>query len=209
MNPETTSRRERERETHRLQIMDAAEAIFSARGYNAVTVEDIAEKAGFAVGSIYNFFGGKQDLFDQVLLRIAQNRIDDIEQRILPVEDKWEGLRLMCGLWMAHHERHQAFLHIAIGAKLSGGIEKLVRNETVHALAIKYHGRELEFFESFAALPDVRPFSPEECLHVFDGVARSLLFHRGARDLVHHLAANDTRPLDVVLFELLEKIFRK
>lgn len=204
-----TTRREREREEHRTQIMDAAEDVFGARGYGGVTVEDIAEKAGFAVGSIYNFFGGKQDLFDQVMIRIAQSRIDDIEQRILSIPDRWEGLELFCTLWMEHHERHQAFLHMAIGTRMAGGTEGLPRNDPVHELARVHHDRELEFFSAFAAMPDVRPFKPDECLCIFEGTARAMLFHEGCRGFGGRDSSRRSRPLGARLFGLMEKIFGK
>ena len=38
----TMTRREREREQHRQEILDAAEAIFTERGITGVTIEDIA-----------------------------------------------------------------------------------------------------------------------------------------------------------------------
>ena len=204
-----TTRREREREAHRTQIMDAAEDVFGARGYGGVTVEDIAEKAGFAVGSIYNFFGGKQDLFDQVMVRIAQSRIDDIEQRIMSVPDRWEGFELFCTLWMEHHERHQAFLHMAMGTKMAGGSEGFARNDSGCELARLHHDRELEFFSAFAAMPDVRDFTPEECLCIFEGTARALLFQHGGRWFGARASQRRGRDLGARLFTLMEKIFRK
>lgn len=48
-------------------LVAAADAEFSARGYHAVTVESIAERAGYTRGAVYgNFPAGKSDLFLQV-----------------------------------------------------------------------------------------------------------------------------------------------
>jgi AcrR family transcriptional regulator len=46
----------------REQILDAAEARFTAQGYGATTVGDIAEDAGVALDTIYKAFGGKAGL---------------------------------------------------------------------------------------------------------------------------------------------------
>ena len=210
MNPETSTRREREREAHRQQIMDAAEEIFGARGYADVTIEDIAEKADFSVGSIYNFFGGKQDLFDPVMQRIAQGRIDDLEQRVLPLVDRpWEALRLLCTLWVEHHEKHRVFLHVAFGSRMSGGSEKLKRNpdDVGHRLGEEYIRRALDFFSRIVASGEIRPdLSAEECVHVFEGIGRSLLFHSGCRK---GSALKVPSPIDTTFYSLIEKILKK
>ena len=46
----------------REQILDAAETRFTAQGYGATTVGDIAEDAGVALDTIYKAFGGKAGL---------------------------------------------------------------------------------------------------------------------------------------------------
>ncbi len=49
------------------QILEAALEVFSARGFGAATVPEIAERAGLAVGSIYNYFPSKRELFVGVI----------------------------------------------------------------------------------------------------------------------------------------------
>ena len=64
------SRPERRAQTV-LDLAAAAEAEFSTRGYHAVTVDAIAERAGYTRGAIYgNFPAGKPDL----LLHVAEAR---------------------------------------------------------------------------------------------------------------------------------------
>ena len=44
------------------QILDAALAVFSRKGYGEATIPDIAREAGVAVGTIYNYYQSKRDL---------------------------------------------------------------------------------------------------------------------------------------------------
>jgi AcrR family transcriptional regulator len=44
----------------RQQIADAAKALFAARGYDAVTVSDIARRADVSEQTVYNFFPSKE-----------------------------------------------------------------------------------------------------------------------------------------------------
>jgi AcrR family transcriptional regulator len=68
-------RREQRRLEHqdlsRSQLLDAAESVFGHKGFHDTTLKEVAELAGFAVGSVYSFFENKDDLFRQVYLRRA------------------------------------------------------------------------------------------------------------------------------------------
>jgi len=44
------------------QIMDAALAVFSSKGFGESTVADVAKEAGIGVGTIYNYYKDKHDL---------------------------------------------------------------------------------------------------------------------------------------------------
>jgi len=62
-------RKERLTEQRSRQILEAALAVFSRKGYGESTIPDIANEAGIAVGTIYNYYGSKRDL----LVSIFQN----------------------------------------------------------------------------------------------------------------------------------------
>lgn len=55
-------------DSKRQRIMDAALRLFSSRGYGDSTVPEIAREAGVAVGTIYNYFTGKQDLLVSLMM---------------------------------------------------------------------------------------------------------------------------------------------
>lgn len=55
------------------QILDAALSVFSEKGFGVATVPDIAEKAGLAVGSIYNYYPSKRELFIAVIKNFIIN----------------------------------------------------------------------------------------------------------------------------------------
>jgi AcrR family transcriptional regulator len=49
-------------------IVEAAYSLFLEQGYHATSMRQIAQRAGVAVGGIYNHFSSKEQIFDQVLL---------------------------------------------------------------------------------------------------------------------------------------------
>lgn len=65
------SRKERERQRHRAEIVRTASRLFCDRGFHNVSMHEIAEKAGFAVGTLYNFFSNKEDLYGTLLTETA------------------------------------------------------------------------------------------------------------------------------------------
>ncbi|MFK0262492.1 TetR/AcrR family transcriptional regulator [Streptomyces angustmyceticus] len=55
--------RERKKRQTRQYISDVATGMFLARGFDAVTVADVAEAAEVSVNTVYNYFPAKEDLF--------------------------------------------------------------------------------------------------------------------------------------------------
>lgn len=72
------SRRERERAFRTHLILEAAEAVFAARGFEGASVEAIAAKAEVAIATLYKLFGSKEAVFgalvelrqDEFLLKV-------------------------------------------------------------------------------------------------------------------------------------------
>jgi TetR/AcrR family transcriptional regulator, repressor of fatR-cypB operon len=67
-NEKQLSRKERERLLRRNEIIAAAREVFALRGYNMATLDEIAEKAEFGKGTLYNYFDNKEQLFDAVIM---------------------------------------------------------------------------------------------------------------------------------------------
>lgn len=61
-----SKRAERSRETRR-KIVDAARDLFIERGYGATPLQDVADRAGVAVQTIYFVFGNKRTLLKELV----------------------------------------------------------------------------------------------------------------------------------------------
>lgn len=80
-------RRERERRRHRWEIMEAAERVFTEKGYHGASMQDIAERADFAVGTLYKFFATKEDLY-RALFEEKVNEIEVMIEKALASVDE-------------------------------------------------------------------------------------------------------------------------
>ena len=61
--------KEREKEQRREYIIDAAEKLFFSRGYDNVSMNDIAEAVEMNKATLYLYFANKESLFFSVILK--------------------------------------------------------------------------------------------------------------------------------------------
>src|SRR5664279_4808561 len=52
-------------------IVDAAARLFLERGFGSVSMDELAEAAGLARRTLYNQFTSKEEIFREMLLRVA------------------------------------------------------------------------------------------------------------------------------------------
>jgi len=108
------TRKERERERHRVDILNAAERVFVRDGYHGATVEEIAGEAEFAVGTLYHFFSGKEELYLEVLGRLGGSLMRDFDREVTSRDDPEEAIRALFDLRLRQLEEHRDLFRIAI-----------------------------------------------------------------------------------------------
>lgn len=87
----------------RERVLNAAEALFSRRGYEAVTVKDIAKAADIHHSSIYHHLpadGGKEALFVEVMTRHLHRHRDGINAAINSAEGDLRGQLVGIAAWL-------------------------------------------------------------------------------------------------------------
>jgi len=72
MTQMTLTRKEREKIRHKEEILQAALNLFSSKGFHNVSMQDVASESEFAVGTLYNFFQSKEQLFTELLNDCAE-----------------------------------------------------------------------------------------------------------------------------------------
>jgi AcrR family transcriptional regulator len=142
----TRSRREQRRiqqqELSRRQLLDAAELVFSDKGYHDATLKEIAEVAEFSVGSVYSFFESKDDLFVSVFLRRgdellpAMRDIADGSDR--PLAKLHALVELEVGFFREHDRFARLFLRTSSATMLSPerAVDEAMRGRFAQAMAV-------------------------------------------------------------------------
>jgi AcrR family transcriptional regulator len=85
------SRAER-RERTREELLAAAEALFTTRGFHATTVDEVAAEAGYTRGAVYSNFTSKEDLFFAVYERRVDARVAEVERILEEAPTPREGI---------------------------------------------------------------------------------------------------------------------
>jgi AcrR family transcriptional regulator len=73
------SRRERERQMRRTAILDAARVVFAEKGYENATLDEVARRAEFGKGTLYNYF---EDGKEGILFAVFDALYDDLQALI-------------------------------------------------------------------------------------------------------------------------------
>jgi TetR/AcrR family transcriptional regulator len=106
------SRKERERLAHRREILEAAERVFARNGHRGSTVEQIAQEAEFAVGTLYNFFKSKEELYEEVLASLVEEALALFRDRVLGEADPLKAVEALIELRVALLDEHKGFARV-------------------------------------------------------------------------------------------------
>lgn len=79
-------RRIKEKDSRKKQILKSARALFFKKGFNKVTVDEIARSSELGKGSIYLYFDSKEEIYAQILL----NDIDSFNRQVSALLEKQE-----------------------------------------------------------------------------------------------------------------------
>lgn len=78
------------RQLTRAKLVDAAGRIFTRTGFDAASVEEIAEKAGFSRGAFYSNFSSKDEIFLELLEEKHRQRANALEAIFRETQDPCE-----------------------------------------------------------------------------------------------------------------------
>jgi AcrR family transcriptional regulator len=67
MNMDSLSRKDRDKQIRKNDIMSAAVHVFAMKGYEKATMQDIAKHAQYATGTVYLYFKDKESLYFSLL----------------------------------------------------------------------------------------------------------------------------------------------
>jgi len=204
---------ERKKRQKRNTIIDKAEKIMAKKGYWDMTMDEVAEDADVAKGTIYLYFNSKEALCAAVMARNIADMNRAIKQKLEGIEGG--SARLMANIrviieWnMAHPEKSQFFNNV-MNMKFKNANDPNVREfiaQTNEQLQVMREDYELAIAEGTVRadldpLPTamfmrmvfwiaLNPFASHELVMAENGVDRSTILST-ALDIIYH--ATRTEP---------------
>lgn len=130
----------KEAEERREEILDAAEKLFAAKGFDNTSTGDILDAVGIARGTLYYHFKSKEDILDGVIQRITDQLMRDageiVRKKELPVLERLTKaiVSLNVESKIGHeimeqvHRPQNALMHQKMQASLLVGINPILTN---------------------------------------------------------------------------------
>ncbi len=84
----------------RARVLDAAEALFAAHGYQATSTDAILESSGISRGALYHHFETKQAVFEGVFQRVSDAAIERAVRDAPQSPSPLETLVQVCLRWL-------------------------------------------------------------------------------------------------------------
>ncbi len=110
-NGQRPTRAERKAQSRR-RIIDAAREVFFRDGFMAANLDEVADKAGVAKGTLYRYFDSKADLYVAVLADNGRVFTDKMREAVSGGDGVVEQLERMSQFYLEHWTRHRDYFQI-------------------------------------------------------------------------------------------------
>ena len=105
-------RRGERREQQRQRILDAARTVFFRDGFMPANLDEVAQRAGVAKGTLYRYFDNKAELYVAVLSANGDAFERKMRETLVPDLDAAEQLRRLSRFYVQHWTAHREYFQI-------------------------------------------------------------------------------------------------
>jgi AcrR family transcriptional regulator len=135
-------------------IIEASAQVLERRGYHGATTNRIAERAGVSVGTLYQYFNNKDDIFNALIEREAGIFLRAIEESITgPEVENRVAIRALL-------EAAYASDHLVLGVRqVMRNLPSQAYSEQNMAIRQEMHGLVMRFLEQRGAIPGLDDLS--------------------------------------------------
>jgi AcrR family transcriptional regulator len=172
------SRREREKRRQRQEMLDAALDLFAEKGYHNVSINEIAVRSEFAIGTIYKLFKNKEDLYNTLFRELAEKFHDNLEKALRQGDDEVSKLQNYIRVKSEMFKSNQQAIRMYFAETRGAGFNVKTRlddevrqryNQFMHKIAALFEsGMQKKRFKRIA--------DPYYLAVALDGIANAFLF---------------------------------
>jgi len=177
MQTNKSSRKEREFQRHKKEVLSTALDLFSEKGFHNVTMQEIAKESEFSVGSLYKFFEKKEDIYKQLL----EMTISDFQSSLAGVLERSgseiEKIKWWLGEKIRIFEDHAGFIRLYFNETMGNSTN--VRAGLQSDARAKYEemlSKIQKVFEKGIKRKVFRKFDPYHLTIALEGISNAFLF---------------------------------
>jgi AcrR family transcriptional regulator len=176
-NQSRISRKEREFQARRQEILEAATRLFANKGYHGTSMSEIAKEAEFSTGSLYNFFRNKEELY----FKLLEEKITALESQVYAVIEGEGGveekLSSFVDVLLGFFEKERDFFRIF--AEQRGQFELSAKGQfadVIHDRYEQYLGSMVKLMQRGIDEGLFKALNPAELALIFLGILNTMLF---------------------------------
>lgn len=174
MTDQTLSRKEREREFRRQEILTAAVELFAEKGFQHTTLDDIAEAAEFGKGTIYNYFQNKEDIYLAILESIFtgfHEVVKSIAANTTTAKDfLCELTKSMFNYCLTNRSSFYLLVHTRILSK-----ENIEKSEKLHDALAEIDKIHMSKISNAIKTGELKKINPESLIRLYRGAVFSYI----------------------------------
>lgn len=91
----------------RAEVIEEAARVFARNGYDQTSVPELGEALGQAAGSLYHYFGGKEQLLIAICDQLMDPLLAEAERLLEDDAPAAQQLRALVRLWVGHVVEHR------------------------------------------------------------------------------------------------------
>ena len=129
----------KEAEERRNEILDVAQRLFTAKGFDNTSTNDILNEIGIARGTLYYYFKSKEEILDAMIDRTTKQLVDKaksiVYQKDVPVFERFTSMIITLNISNSSfgneilrqvHKPQNALMHQKIEARLLAEVTPLI-----------------------------------------------------------------------------------
>lgn len=117
--------REAKAALYRRLVLDAAERVFGAKGYEDAKMEEVAQESGLSLQTVYSVFAGKAEIYRALHETRDEALLERAKAAVRGVEDPREALRAGVRAYTQYFLEHPDFLRMQLREGLAWGSESV------------------------------------------------------------------------------------
>jgi AcrR family transcriptional regulator len=146
---EKTKRKEMEFQMRRSEILNAAVKIFASKGFYTSTMAEISDASGFAIGTLYQFFESKENLYTTMICEKLDMMYSGIREKVDGAEHAIDKIETLIKSYFDYVENNIDFCNLFIRGE--GTIPSEAKTQ-LREKVIKDYLNHMDFIEGIMRL---------------------------------------------------------